>query len=480
MVARSCVTPWYCILCMKNSEHGIPVTIAYIGGGSLNWAPKLMADLAQDTRLKADVRLYDIKKEKAEQNARMGDEFAAVSEGTPAKYTVVDSLQQALTEADVVVVSILPGQFADMAQDIEIPASYGIVQAVGDTVGPGGFVRALRAIPMMAEIGKAIGEYAPHAFVCNLTNPMSVLTGALYQAFPQIKCWGECHEVTKLRKQVAWIANQKTGSDRWTHRDVRVNVLGINHFTFVDQIALDGRDMLPAYRKFAQAHANSGWVAQEPDPNDEFERYFGDRSRVKFDMLRRFGIPAAAGDRHLVEFVPQNMYLADPNGWGFGLTPVDFRIRHQEERRIAALALANGENPPEAARSDEALVDQIAALMGQGTYISNVNLPNRGQMYGLPLGAIVETNATFSGLGVTPMIAGALPADLNAIVADHVNRQNALLQAVADKNYAALFNLFRTDPLVAPLDDARARALYRDMVTATAAYLPQELIKEAA
>ena len=38
----------------------IPVRIAVIGGGSLNWARTLMADLAHDTRLAAEVRLYDI------------------------------------------------------------------------------------------------------------------------------------------------------------------------------------------------------------------------------------------------------------------------------------------------------------------------------------------------------------------------------------------------------------------------------------
>ncbi|KJZ21225.1 family 4 glycosyl hydrolase [Loktanella sp. S4079] len=465
---------------MNNSEHGVPVCIAYIGGGSLNWAPKLMADLAQDTRLRAEVRLYDINAEAAARNAKMGERFAAVSEGTPTKYVVAGSLQEALTGADIVVVSILPGQFSDMAQDIEIPASYGISQAVGDTVGPGGFVRALRAIPMLTEIGRAIEAFTPHAFVCNLTNPMSVLTGALYRAFPEIKCWGECHEVTKLRKQVAWIANQREGRTRWSHRDVQVNVLGINHFTFVDQIALNGDDMLPAYQDFAKRHINSGWVETEPHPDDEHEWYFGDRSRVKFDLMRRYGIPAAAGDRHLAEFVPHNVYLADPAGWSFGLTPVDYRVRYQEQKRENAADLVSGKKPPQPARSDEALVDQIAAVMGLGTYISNVNLPNKGQMIGLPENAIVETNAVFSGMGITPMVAGKLPEELHKIVADHVGRQTALLDAVTSSDFDVLFDLFRSDPLVAPLDDSRARALYRDMVTATAAHLPKELVEEAA
>ncbi|MBE3638198.1 family 4 glycosyl hydrolase [Mangrovicoccus algicola] len=460
---------------MNHSEDRIPVQIAYIGGGSLNWAPKLMADLAHDRRLAAEVRLYDLDLAAAQRNAAMGARFAPVSAGTPARYRACASLAEALAGADIVVVSILPGRFEDMAQDIGIPARHGIPQAVGDTVGPGGFVRALRAIPMLAEIGRAIGEHAPRAHVCNLTNPMSVLTGALYRGFPQIRAWGECHEVTKLRKQVAWIANRAAGAPRHSHRDVEVNVLGINHFTFVDRIAVAGRDMLPAYRDFAAAHGGTGWVEAEPDPADEHERYFGDRSKVKFDLLRRFGIPAAAGDRHLAEFLPAADYLDDSAGWGFGLTPVEYRQREQAAKRAAAEALARGDTAPAPGRSDEALVDQIAALMSGTPCISNVNLPNRGQIAGLPEGAVVETNAVFSGLGVTPVIAGRLPAALEPLVAAHAARQVALLDAVMADEAAALFPLFHSDPLVAPLEEAKARMMFQEMIAATGAWIPETL-----
>lgn len=457
-----------------------PVTIAYIGGGSLDWATKLMADLAHDATLAAEVRLYDINHAAAERNARIGARFAEASKGRAATYRAVPDLAGALTGADVVVVSILPGEFDDMAPDLDIPARYGIRQAVGDTVGPGGFVRALRSIPMLAEIAGAIRDHAPGAWVCNLTNPMTVLTGAMYRAFPEIRLWGECHEVTKLRHQVAWIANREAGEDRYSHRDVMVNVLGINHFTFADAIGLAGRDMLPAYHAFAEANRDSGWAARERNPGDEHDTYFMDRSRVKFDLYRRFGIPAAAGDRHLAEFMPQAEYLDDCEAWDFALTPVSYRVRDRERKRERAAALAAGQGSPEADRSDEALVDQIKGLMGLGDFVSNVNLPNRGQVQGLPLGAIVETNAHFSSLGVTPLVAGRLPDALQAIMAGHAERQMALLDAVFGARWGDLFDLFRTDPLVAPLSADDARRMFTEMVRATARHLPHGLQREAA
>lgn len=453
----------------------IPVRIAVIGGGSLNWARTLMADLAHDMRLAAEVRLYDIDTAAAERNAVLGNRHAEVSRGTAARYMASPTLKDALTGADVVIISILPGGFDDMAQDIAIPARYGIPQAVGDTVGPGGFVRAMRSIPMLAEIGAAIGEHAPKAHVCNLTNPMSVLTGALYAAFPGIRAWGECHEVTKIRRQVAHIANSNAGTDRWTHRDVQVNVLGINHFTFVDRITLAGRDMMQAYRAFAATHRSTGWSQTEPGKDAEHARYFGTRNLVAFDLLHRFGIPAAAGDRHLAEFMPVSDYLCDPARWGFALTPVDYRIRDRAAKQEKAAALARGDGTLNARQSDEAMVDQVVALMSGEPFISNVNLPNRGQIAGLPDGAIVESNAVFTGMGVQQVIAGALPGPLTAIVSDHATRQQGLLAAVMEGDSAALFDLFHTDPLVRHLPRDTARTMFGEMMQATAHHLPAPL-----
>ena len=459
---------------MHDFDQRLPVRIAFVGGGSLNWARSLMADLAFDTRLAAHVALYDIDHAAAQRNAETGRRYAAVSRGTAATYEVCQTLESALKGADVVVISILPGTFEDMANDIAIPARFGIAQSVGDTVGPGGFIRALRAIPMLAEIGGAIQRAAPDAFVCNLTNPMSVLVGALYSVFPGIKAWGACHEVTKIRQQVAWIANQRSDGAQFTHRDVAVNVLGINHFTFVDQISLDGQDMMPAYRAFVGVHAEGGWPQSEgSDP--EKARYFGSRNLVAFDLMRRFGIPAAAGDRHLAEFLPASDYLRDPDAWGFALTPVAYRKKMQAARIAQAEAQRAGRAPVAAHRSDEALTDQIAALMGGTPFVGNVNLPNCGQLDGFPSGAIVETNASFDAGKVAALPAGRLPHGPEAIALDHAKRQSALVDAVMAEERDALFPLFRSDPLVAPLDDNDARKMFGEMIAATAKLVPTKL-----
>ncbi|MDI6024680.1 alpha-galactosidase [Corticibacterium sp. UT-5YL-CI-8] len=459
---------------MKKQTVSSTVTIAYIGGGSLNWAARLMGDLAYDRTLPAEVRLYDLDTVAARRNAKIGSLLSEASDAA-VTYTVADSLQAALTDADFVVISILPGSLDDMDADIRIPERYGIAQSVGDTVGPGGFVRAMRAIPMLAEIGEEIRAHAPKAYVCNLTNPMSALTGALYAAFPDIRAWGECHEVTKLRHIVAWLANRRVGGIVHSFRDVEVNVLGINHFTFVDKAVVGGVNYLPAYLDFAREKREEGWRAAPIDPANEFQRHFEDHNKVKFDLACRFGIAAAAGDRHLAEFLPQSWYLDRHEAFGFGLTPVDFRRREQAEKRRRAKAMEAGDALPPVVQSEEALVGQFKALAGGPAHVSNVNLPNRGQVEGMPLGVVVETNARFSGLGVQPLFAGRLPAGLEMVVRQHAERQTALVAAVLEKRRNDLLPLFLSDPLVSPIGPDNARDMFGEMVEATGHLLPRAL-----
>lgn len=465
---------------MHNSEYTRPVRIVYVGGGSLNWATKLMGDLAHDGTIPATIKLYDIDHAAAERNAAIGMRYAAASNGAKVEYHAESELGAALDGADFVIISILPGTFAEMASDIAIPQSYGIVQSVGDTVGPGGFVRAMRAIPALHEIGKAIREHCPNAYVVNLTNPMSVLTGALYRAMPEMKAWGACHEVLKTRRLLAHIANQKMGSIRYRLSEVKVNVLGINHFTFVNAASVDGMDMMPDYLAFAEKHRESGWCEDPRDPADEHARYFDETCKVKFDLACRFGIAAAAGDRHLAEFLPQNWYLDHHKAFGFGLTPVEYRIRERSEKVRAAEALYAGGALPPTKPSDEAIVEQIKALLGGEEHVSNVNLPNYGQVAGLPLGAIVETNARFSGVGIQPVIAGRLPQAIELLVEPHAKRQTALLDAVLAGDAQALLPLFISDPLVQPIGPDKAATMFRDMLAATRHYLPEELISGVA
>ena len=309
--------------------------IAYIGGGSRGWAWTFMTDLAMDEELSGTIRLYDIDAEAAKHNEIIGNRLSA-REDVVGKwnYTVSDSLQSALTGADFIVISILPGTFDEMAVDVHMPERLGIYQSVGDTAGPGGAMRALRTIPMYVEIAQAIRAYAPKAWVINYTNPMSLCVKTLYYVFPEIKAFGCCHEVFGTQKVLKGILEETMGLKDVKREDIQVNVLGINHFTWFDYASYKGIDLFPIYRKYTEEHKEDGYKEADKNwANSTFEC----AHIVKFDLFRKYGLIAAAGDRHLVEFMPGvgDSYLKDPETvkrWKFGLTTVDWRKKDLQER----------------------------------------------------------------------------------------------------------------------------------------------------
>lgn len=275
------------------------LVIAYIGGGSRGWAWGLMNDLAMDPHMEGEVRLYDIDREAAEMNMVIGNRTAAHPDAVSHwRYTVSGSLREALTGADFVVISILPATFDEMQSDVHAPEKLGVYQSVGDTTGPGGFMRAMRTIPMFVEIAEAIRDYAPRAWVINYTNPMTICVKTLYEVFPDIKVIGCCHEVFGTEKLLVEAAKKYLGyPDTLRREDIEVSVIGINHFTWLNYASVNGDDLFPAYARLASEYAESGF---NPAGEDNWlNSYFECSNRVKFDLFNRFGLIAAAGDRHL-------------------------------------------------------------------------------------------------------------------------------------------------------------------------------------
>lgn len=446
--------------------------IAYIGGGSRGWAWTFMTDLSMDRELGGTILLYDIDREAAEHNRIIGSALTA-RDDTVGKweYETADSLKQALTGADFVVISILPGTFEEMRSDVHEPEKFGIYQSVGDSVGPGGFLRAMRTIPMFVEIAQAVRAYSPNAWVINYTNPMSVCVRTLYEVFPQIRAFGCCHEVFGTQKLLASMLKDLKGIEGVDRREIDISVTGINHFTWITRAAYRGTDLFPLYREFAEKYYETGF--SENTDSNWMNDSFACAHRVKFDLFLRHGLIAAAGDRHLAEFLPPWYYLRDPETvrrWMFGLTTVDSRIENLKQRLARSRRLVSGEERIEPKPSGEEGILLIKALLGLKDQISNVNLPNRGQVANLPLGAVVETNALFSRDSIAPVFSGSLPADVQGLVMRHAVNQAGTVEAGLRKDRDFAFRVFLNDPLVA-LSVGDARKLFDRMAENTEKYL---------
>lgn len=467
---------------MINNNH---LKICYIGGGSRNWAWTLMQDLAFEKELSGVIELYDIQPEAAKTNEQIGAALMEKHNKGKWRFHANASLQKALEGSDFVFVSILPGDFNDMAVDVHAPERYGVYQSVGDTAGAGGIIRAVRAIPQFQEIARAVRRYAPDAWVVNYTNPMTICVRTLYREFPRVKAFGCCHEVFNTQKLLA-AALEKAGlapEGAIKRKDITTRVLGINHFTWIDKASWKDIDIFPYYKQFMDTYADSGFRGAEAattfaaggtggEDADEAVRltYFSSAERVKMDLFRRYGLIAAAGDRHLAEFCPPSWYLANPaqvKNWGFALTPVSWRIRNQEKLKELANAYVEGTAVMTPVESGEEGIAIVKALVGLGNLVTNVNMPNHGQMPDLPREAVVETNAAFSRDDVQPLASEGLPIDVRALVAPHVLAQEGIVEAVFEHDREKAFRVFSHDSAMQNLPLSDARSLFDEMCAKT-------------
>ena len=453
------------------------VNIAYIGGGSRGWAWTFMTDLALDDEISGTIRLYDIDKEAAQVNATIGNNLMAREDAKGDwKFVVKDSLKDALEGTDFVVVSILPGTFDEMESDVHLPERLGVYQSVGDTAGCGGMIRALRTIPMFVEIANAVKEYSPDAWVINYTNPMSLCVKTLYETFPQIKAFGCCHEVFGTQKVLQTVYEKETGEkiDDW--HDIHINVVGINHFTWFTESSYKGVDLFPVYRSYIDKHFDEGVTIES---ENWLNANFLCKHRVKMDLFNKYGMIAAAGDRHLAEFMPGNEYLSDPEtvkNWDFALTSVEWRKEDLKQRLERSRRLASGEEKMTLAETGEEGILLIKALCGLSRFVSNVNIPNYAlQIPNLPKNALVETNAVFSRDSIRPIFAGEVPEEIKKLLDPHIANHDRIYKAATTCNKQLVYEAFENDPQFigknCSVEDIHK--LVDDMIENTKNYLPK-------
>lgn len=453
------------------------IKLAYIGGGSKQWARVFMSDLALAEGLSGEMALYDIDKEAAIRNQKIGERIGKNPEANSIfKYKVYDTLEDALQGADFVILSILPGTFEEMRSDVHTPEKYGIYQSVGDTVGPGGILRAMRTVPLYEGFAKAIKEVCPNAWVVNFTNPMSICVKTLYDVFPEIKAFGCCHEVFHAQEFLTVVLKETLGIE--VKRDeIYTDASGINHFTWITEARYQDIDLLGLLPEFMDKYYEEGYCEQDGKDRFAFQTDpFAYGNKVKMNLFKRYGVLGAAGDRHLVEFMNNNWYLKNPEmvkEWLFGLTTVDYRIKDQQEKIAETIEMAEGRKEFVLKKSAEEAVELLKAIMGFEPRISNVNMPNEGQVPGLPMGSIVETNCIFTNGFVRPVVSKELPDAVKNLVLRNCLNIDAAYEGIKKRDLEKIFVAFVNQPLCNGLALEEAEKLFKEMVANTRIYLEE-------
>ncbi|MCU1428208.1 MAG: glycoside hydrolase family 4 [Actinomycetia bacterium] len=429
--------------------------ITIIGGGSFQWVPKLLVDLANTPTLhEAELVLEDIDASTLDPMAEFV-EHVAKSRGIPLSVRTTTDQRDALEGADYVVVSISTGGFDSMRHDIEIPERYGIRQAVGDTVGPGGVVRALRNIPVLVGIARDMEELCPDAWLLNITNPMTTLCRAITRE-TAVKTVGLCHEVTNCRYQLSQLLDRD-------FRDFDLDVEGVNHLPIITRLDVNGDDGFALISELL-----------ERGSDDKLKHALLESNRVKFELFGRFGVLPAAGDRHLVEFFPG--FLTEESGWGerwgVQLTTIEDREQWLDYYKAEFKQMREASEIPKTMSGEMVapLIDSF--ITGKERHLP-LNVPNTGQCPDLPNDVVVESICVTSDAGVRGGTETRAPFVLGEWLRRISSSQEATVEAALTGSHDTAVDAMLLDPLAGRIDFDRLEQMTDEMLSATSRWLPQ-------
>ena len=419
--------------------------IVMVGGGSVNWTPRIVSDMMLTPSLKdAEYVLYDIRPAAARLTARFLGRLKAEL-GIDASIVPTDDPASAFKKADYVVITISTGGLAAMERDLAIPEDYGIYHTVGDTSGPGGWARAVRNFGVFVELAEWINRYAPGAVVLNYSNPMTVLTSVLAEICegPVV---GLCHG---LFENLAFfvrhyrLAGEHVLSSRYS---------GLNHFFWMTEVRTGKRDLLKDLRRRIEKKS-FGQLGQER-ATDEIG--FWSHSELATELFRLTGIMPYMADRHTCEFLAP--YIANKRRmkkYNLHRTSIAYRRTLYTRARNALREALKQDALPEGyrKRSRETAADIISAHGEGRAFIDVGNVPNVGQVPDLPLGTVVETPVLVDRSGFSPLPQDPLPEVVAGLLEPCAHAFNMTVRACFTGSRALALQALRLDPACSHLDN---------------------------
>jgi alpha-galactosidase/6-phospho-beta-glucosidase family protein len=448
----------------------VSTQVTIIGGGSYQWGPELIADLFGTPSLAGlHLVLQDSNPAPLPKMEALAHKVNAAM-GARATITTTTDQSAALAGADFVIVCISTGAFRSMAVDLNVPARHGITQTVGDSVGPGGINRALRNIPVLVGIGKAMEELCPDAWLFNITNPMTTLTRAVCRE-TNIKTVGLCHEVGNFCMDLAIALGRPLEA-------VRPAVTGVNHFPVLTALEVDGADGFDVLRALVEEVGGLDALAPyagRPEAETFSKLDFAQRHLLKLILLDRWGTFPAAGDRHIAEFL--SFALTPESEWGAAynieLSPISRREKNAADDIANVDAWLAGTKPLQTWQSDELPSPMIEAMLTDVPLEAPVNIPNTGQAPGLPADVVLESICVIDGRGIRGRDTSVLPAPYDEMVRRQVATQELTVEAALRGDRSLARQAFALDPLAGRGDLGQMEAMVDELLAGTAEWLPQ-------
>ncbi|NOZ21903.1 MAG: alpha-galactosidase [Planctomycetes bacterium] len=338
--------------------------------------------------------------------------------------------------------------------DNDIPLKYGIDQCIGDTIGPGGIMKALRTLPPFVGILEDARRLCPNALIMNYTNPMSIMTLGAVRVTDQ-PFVGLCHSVQGTSRQLANILG--IPYDEFVYR-----CGGINHMAWFTELTHKGKDVYPQLR-----------AAME-------DKEIYERDPIRFEMMKEFGYFVTESSGHFSEYVPYfrkrkdliKKYCRDKYRGGSSFYAdnwPDWRKATDKRRRD----MASGKTEIPIRRGHEYASDIIEGHHFGRTKIIYGSVSNTNLIPNLPLDGVVEVAVVVDRRGYTPSYFGSLPEQVAALCRSNMTVYELTVQGVLNQDREAIIHAMMLDPLSAAVcSPAEIRSMAEELFKAERKYIP--------
>jgi len=208
------------------------IKTAIIGAGS-TYTPELIEGfIVRKNNLNFNsIYLMDIDKEKLEIVGGLAKRMLEAS-GFTGKVILTCDLDEAIAGADYILAQIRVGGLAARILDEKIPLKYGLLGQ--ETTGAGGFMKAIRTVPVLLDIARRIEKLAPNAWLVNFSNPSGIAAQALLN-HTNVKTIGLCNCFINMHAELV----KTTGT-----KDFDYNYVGLNHLSWITSVTVNGENVL--------------------------------------------------------------------------------------------------------------------------------------------------------------------------------------------------------------------------------------------
>ena len=435
--------------------------ITFMGAGSTVFARNVLGDcMCSQVLREAEFALYDIDAVRLSESAEI---LGAMNEtlggfGKITTFIGVENRKEALRGADFVVNAIQVGLYDPCTIiDFEVPKKYGLRQTIGDTLGIGGIMRALRTIPVMADFARDMEEVCPDAWFLNYTNPMAMLSGFM-QRYTGVKTVGLCHSVQVCSEGLLKALGME---DKLEGR--KELIAGINHMGWLLELKdRDGADLYPEIRRRAK-EKNAG----EPH-----------KDMVRFDYIDKFGYYCTESSEHNAEynmFYIKSKYPQLIDRFQIPLDEYPRRCVNQIEGWAKERDELRQSHQLNHERSREYASHIMESIVTGAPYQIGGNVLNTGGLIeNLPADACVEVPCLIDGMGVHPCRVGRLPVQCAAMNMTNINVQLLTIEAAVTQKKEHIYQAAMLDPHTgSELDIDTIVKMVDDLIDTHGTWLPQ-------